>query len=218
MTSTDSAGRAARLEQLSALADGELGEAAVAPACAVWRGDADARAAWHSFHLIGDVLRSEDLATNPARDEGFLVALRMRLEAEPVVLAPQPVAHPVRLAEPAQAVSNGAPRVGRRQWAAASIVAVGFVAISGVLMLSRGPVTMPPNATLEQSAASLQAVKPSAPQLALSDSKVLVANGKLIRDVRLDRYLAAHKQFAGTSALGVPLGFLRSATADASDR
>jgi len=50
------------------------------------------------------------------------------------------------------------------------------------------------------------------------DPQVLVANGKLIRDVRLDRYLAAHKQFAGTSALGVPSGFLRSATADAADR
>ena len=51
-----------------------------------------------------------------------------------------------------------------------------------------------------------------------AEPQALVANGKLIRDARLDRYLAAHKQFAGTSALGVPSGFLRSATADAADR
>ena len=45
-----------------------------------------------------------------------------------------------------------------------------------------------------------------------AEPQALVANGKLIRDARLDSYLAAHKQFAGTSALGVPSGFLRSAT------
>jgi len=53
---------------------------------------------------------------------------------------------------------------------------------------------------------------------ALSEPQALVANGKLIRDARLDRYLAAHKQFAGTSALGVPSGFLRSATVDTAER
>jgi sigma-E factor negative regulatory protein RseA len=46
----------------------------------------------------------------------------------------------------------------------------------------------------------------------------LVADGKLIRDSRLDRYLEAHKQFAGTSALGVPSAFLRSATLDSPAR
>jgi sigma-E factor negative regulatory protein RseA len=51
-----------------------------------------------------------------------------------------------------------------------------------------------------------------------SEPPELVANGQLIRDVRLDRYLAAHKQFAGSSALGVPSAFLRSATAEAPSR
>jgi sigma-E factor negative regulatory protein RseA len=50
------------------------------------------------------------------------------------------------------------------------------------------------------------------------EPQALIANGKLIRDARLDRYLAAHKQFAGSSALGVPSGFLRNATAIESDR
>jgi sigma-E factor negative regulatory protein RseA len=36
----------------------------------------------------------------------------------------------------------------------------------------------------------------------------------MIRDARLDGYLAAHKQFGGTSALGLPSGFLRNATHD----
>ena len=40
----------------------------------------------------------------------------------------------------------------------------------------------------------------------------------MIRDAQLDRYLAAHKQFAGTSALGVPSAFLRGATLDTASR
>jgi sigma-E factor negative regulatory protein RseA len=40
----------------------------------------------------------------------------------------------------------------------------------------------------------------------------------VIRDARLERYLAAHKQFSGSSALGVPSAFLRSSTLDADAR
>jgi sigma-E factor negative regulatory protein RseA len=217
MLPTDSADRAARLEQLSALADGELGETAAAQACASWRGDADTRASWHAFHLIGDVLRSEDLASDPARDAGFLAALRVRLEAEPVVLAPRPLEYAAPLAQPVPQFANGA-RGPRRSWMAASVVAAGFVAVAGVVVLTRGPAVSTPDATLAQGAAGVKNVSASAPVTASADPQVLVANGKLIRDVRLDRYLAAHKQFAGTSALGVPSGFLRSATADAADR
>jgi sigma-E factor negative regulatory protein RseA len=36
--------------------------------------------------------------------------------------------------------------------------------------------------------------------------------GSLVRDPQLDRYLEAHQEFAGSSALGVPSAFLRSAT------
>ena len=57
---------------------------------------------------------------------------------------------------------------------------------------------------------------------AYADSTVapqsLVVDGRLIRDARLERYLAAHKQFAGSSVLGVPSGFLRNAAADAPNR
>ena len=43
-------------------------------------------------------------------------------------------------------------------------------------------------------------------------------NNKIIRDAQLERYLEAHKQFAGTSALGVPSAFLRGATVDSAAR
>ena len=50
------------------------------------------------------------------------------------------------------------------------------------------------------------------------ETPALVADGKLIRDARLDRYLAAHKQFGGNSAVSVPGGVLRSAASVAPER
>jgi sigma-E factor negative regulatory protein RseA len=53
----------------------------------------------------------------------------------------------------------------------------------------------------------------------VGEPQTVVASGQVIRDARLDRYLDAHKQFAGSSALGVPSAFLRSATTvNAADR
>ena len=194
----------AALERLSALVDGELGADAAAQACGHWREDAEARVSWHAYHVIGDVLRSDDLAADPARDAAFLKSLRARLDTEPVVLAPQRPAVPTEVA--------GAPR--RRGWRATSALAAGFVAVVGVTLLTtRGTGDAPAVASLAQ----IQPVAASAAG-AVAEPPALVANGKLIRDARLDRYLAAHKQFAGSSALGVPSGYLRNATASESGR
>lgn len=48
-----------------------------------------------------------------------------------------------------------------------------------------------------------------------AEPRTVVASGQLIRNARLDRYLAAHKQFGGSSAPGTPLGYLRSASTEA---
>lgn len=82
-----------RLDLLSSSMDDELGLDDTDQMLAIWRQDAGAREAWHAYHLIGDVLRSEDLAAAPAHDEVFLQALRGRLTREPVPIKPsQPVA------------------------------------------------------------------------------------------------------------------------------
>ena len=65
-------------ERLSALADGELDAAAATALCASWGSDAQLRADWHAWHLIGDVLRSQDLASDPAGDGAFCAALHSR--------------------------------------------------------------------------------------------------------------------------------------------
>jgi len=100
---------------LSALADGDATDGEAARAFQAWRDDAGARAAWHSYQLIGDVLRSEDLASEPRADEAFLVALRARLADEPVVLAPQPRAEEAAVAAPAVANAGAAAR-SRARW------------------------------------------------------------------------------------------------------
>jgi sigma-E factor negative regulatory protein RseA len=99
---------------LSALADGDA-QAADA-ACDAWRDDEDARRSWHCYQLIGDVMRSEDLAQRPARDAAFLAGVRARLAAEPVVLAPR----------------RGAAR--RQPWLVPVAAAAGFAVVAGVLV------------------------------------------------------------------------------------
>ena len=215
----------AACERLSALADGELEAGAVAALCTQWGQSAEARATWHAYQLIGDVLRSDDLAGDPARDARFIESLRARLAAEPVVFAPQPVAGPTAGARQVGRMAAAARRARRWSWMAPTAVAAGFVAVAGVLTLTRTSGTLPeqqPTLASGLGQARNDAGAPAAtlvgPTARSAEPQSLVASGELIRDARLDRYLAAHKQFAGSSALGVPSGFLRNATAEAAAR
>ncbi|HEX6705380.1 MAG TPA: sigma-E factor negative regulatory protein [Albitalea sp.] len=211
------------LENLSALTDGEIDSAVAAAVCAAWRDDPRARSSWHAYQLIGDVLRSDDLACAARHDAAFLAALRQRLADEPTVLAPEPpIEQPSPAATPGVRVAANAGRNGRWAWMAPSAVAAGFVLVAGAVMVTRGPLTGggQPDGTV---VASGNGVAPGgAPTLVPTDTvfvpRAVGGNGKLIRDARLERYLAAHQQFAGTSALGVPSGFLRNAVAEAPNR
>lgn len=213
-------------ERLSALADGELDSQAVAQACTHWRDSAESRSTWHAYHLIGDVLRSDDLASQPAHDSTFLDALRAKLANEPVVLAPKPLEAPAIAESPAaiRAAAGGSSR--RWGWIAPSAVAAGFVAVAGVLTLSRpgllperGDATSVARAAAPASfAGTATLVGNRAAPAPEPEPQTFVASGQLIRDARLDRYLAAHKQFAGSSALGVPSAYLRNATAEVPGR
>lgn len=208
------------LEQLSALVDGELDADAVAHACAGWQGDPGQRAAWRTYHLIGDVMRSDDLASSAERDSAFLGALRERLAAEPVVLAPSPV----RRVRPLPVTAFG--RWHPRSWLPPAAVAAGFMAVAGVLVVMRAADPIEPaSVPIAKAQPTEGMIRPVADAVVPpngNDTPVeppsLAATGEIIRDAQLDRYLDAHKQFAGSSALGVPSAFLRSATSDASAR
>lgn len=201
MTIDEATNRMRQRQALSALLDGE-GEYAD-QACNAWREDASVRADWHAYHLIGELMRSDEVRCAPQHDAGFLARLRERLADEPVVLAP------AALVAPSTPV--------RRAWAASLAVAAGVIAVAGVLVLMRE--AAPIGATQERSAvlASSQAVADAANSTASTVAGVDV-NGALIRNAELDRYLAAHKQYSGASVLAVPGGGLRSAAATAPGR
>lgn len=203
---------ASALENLSAMADGEVDAAAAARACAAWRDDPAARQAWHSYQLIGDVLRSEDLAIR--HDASLVLALRARLADEPTVLAPST---PAPQPDAGRQVAGG--RGARWSWVAPSAVAAGFVMVAGALMVTRQ--TAVPTGDAAGVTAAARFDRGSLSDGALDSTlqpRASVADLRVVRDPRLDRYLAAHQQFAGSTALGVPSGFLRNAAAEAPNR
>ena len=167
---------------LSALADGDA--QAVEKACRQWRDDAQARKTWHTYHLIGDVMRSEELARPAAGDAAFLAGVRTRLAAEPVVLAPAPVAVPARR---------------RQRWLLPVAAAAGFVMVAGVLVVARigGPGTVPADAAVARSSSPAGGV-----QLAADDDGV-------VRDLHLQELMRAHQFARGGVAVAAPGGALR---------
>lgn len=190
-------------QALSALMDGELDDAAAARLAEDCRHDPRLRAAWHSYHLIGDVMRSQDLAQPPGHDAAFVLRLRERLAAEPVLLAPAPVAMPEQRRR----------RLPSRAWAA-SAVAAGAMAVGGVLVLTRlQPLEPSPAAavlaqapqTTPQLPAGTTTVVAQEPVPAPAPAAVAQADDRLLRDARLDRYLVAHKQWGSSFAMPVPV-------------
>jgi sigma-E factor negative regulatory protein RseA len=166
-----------RSAALSQAMDGDAG--AIDAALRSYAADPSARADWHAYHLIGDVLRSSDSASTAARDAGFVARLRARLADEPVPLAPRALQRPV----------------ARQRWMAGAAVAAGFAAVAGVLVATRGSA---PEAGPTLAGASA----PAGP---------IGVDVVLVRNPDLDRYLAAHRQYAPVSTLAAPGGFVRSA-------
>ena len=200
---------------LSALADGDATDGEAARAFQAWRDDPDARATWHGYQLIGDVLRSDDLACDPAADEAFLVALRARLAAEPVVLAPQPRAEePAVVAAPAVAIAGVAAR-SRARWQGPMAMAAGFLVVIGGLNVLR-PFGHGSDASVASAAAS-GPLMASATAVANGSSGAVVAVGqqtpaqnKAAAD-QLAPYLAAHRQSAN-APFQMPGNDLRNAS------
>ncbi|HSI58077.1 MAG TPA: sigma-E factor negative regulatory protein [Ideonella sp.] len=198
------------LQQLSALADGECEPGQLLAACDVWRRDGRVRASWHAYALIGDVMRSDDLASPVAHDAQFLQGLRARLAAEPVILAPaaapsQPVEVPVQ-GMPRLAVGGGGAGLGfvgrgsvhRRRWVAPAAVAAGFVVVTGAMVAMRSSV--PDSGALALVQNSPLRNPPRTEQL-LFDPEVAI-----VRNPELDRYLNAHRQYTQGPALAGPGG------------
>lgn len=195
-------------QRLSDLMDGRGGRDDAETVIAIWRDDPEARASWHAWHLIGDVMRSEDLASAPARDEAFLSRLRERLAEEPPLLAPAPLASAA--AAEASAPHPLAWQRRRSFWLSSAAVAAGFVAVAAALVVARSPDAG------SEGGAVFSAVQP-APGAGVqrvgavpASSATLVLDGQVVRDAQLDAYLRAHRQMLVGAPAAVPGGAMRS--------
>lgn len=186
--------------KLSAMLDGEAGSDAVSEVCMAWRRDSQVRATWHEWSLIGDVMRSEDLANGARRDQDLLAAVRARLADEPVVLAP--VVQPLPETVPQRQLANGQPlpapaarSVRRLAWRTPVAVAAGCAMVAGALLVTRSQEAgrVFPGDLYAGHGASPVAVSAS-------------GGVTLLRNPELDRYLQAHRQYAQGPALAAPGG------------
>lgn len=215
---------ASRREQLSALADGQLSGDEMEGALA-YAAQAEGHATWQLYHLVGDVLRSSDLA-QPAHPD-FMARLRVELAkeapamrpAEPLVQSPQSV----QLVAPPMANAANA-SVFRWKMVAgfaslAAVAAIGWTSLA-TLQGSGAPGAAPGSVGGAQLAVAPEAQSngagAGAPVIAVADADG--GSQVMIRDPRLDELLAAHKQFGSTSALQMPAGFLRNATFETPSR
>jgi sigma-E factor negative regulatory protein RseA len=174
-------------ELISALADGQLQGEAFAVGVQAAAG-AQGREAWCAYHLVGEVLRT-GRASAGTPPEVFLARLQRRLQAEqPVVAAALPALRTIEVQQ----------RAAANDWRwklAAGVASVAAVAAVGWNVFGAG------------AAGSAQ------PQLAAANPAIVEAAATpVMRDPRLDKLLAAHRQLGGATALGTSSGFLRNAT------
>lgn len=198
---------------LSAMADGEADDAELGRGLAAWAGaEPQARQSWHAYHLIGDVLRSEDLASAPDRDRSFLQRLSARLADEPAVLAPQPL--------PSAAAAGR-----RRSWALPVALAAGVMGLASALVLSLGPaqsgapaplLARAPEVAAPAAVAAAASVVPVPASVEVAEA--VPPGGRVVRDARLDSYLRAHRDYATALPGSLPGGLGRSITTVSLDR
>lgn len=168
--------------------------------------DGEGRAAWSEYHLIGDVLRSDDLALSQAASRAFMTGFAARFEAEPHLLAPAALPQ-------AQAGRNE--RVGRilalrRRVMPSLAVAAAAATLTWIVMPQMRGVGM---AGAPQIAA-VQSQGDGVQRVAMNTMPAPVAgaqDGNIIRDARLDEYLQAHQQFAQQPVISDSMPYIRSA-------
>lgn len=195
-------------ERLSDAVDGRASRDELDSLLAQARLDPRVNSTWHCYQLIGDVLRSEELAGS-GRDRAFVVRLRARLATEPVMLAPGPVSRPASPQRRRPHLAIG--------WAAACVLAVtaGFLGFQQGWKADESVASLPASSSeavagLSVSAAQARSQEAIPPVDSLQ--VVVTPSGQMIRDSALDMYLQAHRQAGSTSTLPIPAGFVRNAS------
>ena len=198
-------------EMVCALADGQLRGRDFAKAVESIHSDANSRAAWQSYHIVGDVLRSPELAEH-AGDVNFLArfASRLAADADAQLAYRQALSTSAAIDLPARsALSQASANESVFAWK----LTAGFASLAAVIAIGW---SMSGGLSGFVGGAQLAQTVPAAPTA--SNTQSGSASDVMIRDPNLDALLAAHKQFGGTTALQMPTGFLRNATFEGTAR
>jgi sigma-E factor negative regulatory protein RseA len=199
-------------ESISASIDGELQAESSARVIDELLANAKSMDTWHVYQVVGDVLRSAELA--PATDDlAFWNRLEQRLALEPPRPDNSAVVEGAGAVTPNVAAWVDTGRMGANalqfRWKVlASVACTALVAVvgSGIWL---------------QASTSGDGQLAKGPAVEATKEVVIVADpvaGAMLRDPRLDELMAAHRQLGGHSALQVPAGFLRNATFEGSSR
>lgn len=190
-------------ERVSDLVDGRLPDSECAQVLQDLLSDPQARKTWYAYHLVGDVLRSAELAPSP-RDHAFLERLEQRLANEP---RPPRVVTGNAVVVSVSAVPSANAEVFRWKM----LAGMACTAMLGVVGLS---LWTQAGSRDDAQLAAQTPVAPPVPAIVTADTGA----GAMLRDARLDELIAAHRQLGGHSALQVPAGFLRNATYEGNAR
>lgn len=174
-------------EHLSSLIDGELDPGEAAQVLDALCRDTELQRRWSDLQLVGDALRSTEVAA--CHVDGFCARVRTALAHEPTVLAPRRPRDLRRYAVPGMAV-------------AASVAAIAFVA----LPLLRAPA---PDLMAHKAAPSPAAVPAATAESAPSKVPAAIVNARV-----LDPYFSAHRELTGGTPLPRATAYLRTGTGD----
>ncbi|GAB3625241.1 anti-sigma factor [Pandoraea terrae] len=194
--------RGLQAERISALLDGEIepDELSILLGEAV---SGDARQLWNDYHLIGEALRTDELSL-PRSESAFMADFAARLANEPHLLAPAALADAPAAAAAARSGGRINPffRVRRAlptAAAAAAVAALSWVVVPRIQEHPAGGTPVPVLAQADSATAQANALQRVT--LAQTPAAAPAANGEqsdliVMRDARLDQYLAAHQQYA----------------------
>ncbi|WP_269504255.1 sigma-E factor negative regulatory protein [Burkholderia sp. IMCC1007] len=191
-----------RGERLSALVDGELFDG---PDHGQFLAELDRadRAAWAHYHLIGDALRSDELALSPALSVAFTARMSAALEREPHLLAP--AAAPVARTPVARKLLSLRRRVVPAFAVAAAAATLTWIVVPQ--MQTAGT----PGAVQVASAGAPQGGNLQRVTVAQASTQPGLQDVNIIRDASLDQYLEAHQQFAQQPVVTGSMPLIRAA-------
>lgn len=210
-------------EQVSALCDGHLDPSGVDTLLAHCRESDESLSRWHSYQLIGAVLRGEEAVVAGRAPQAFLAAVRAGIEDAPPVARPEIVPQTVMVRAPA---ANADAFRWKLVSGFASVVAVAAIGWNVLGVAPAGGSLQQPTIAQGDSSAPVAtlaatpsvAAMPGAGPAASRPLVMSTSQGTLIRDPALERLLAEHRQHGGVSAFQTSTGFIRNATYDADAR